>query len=344
MAQVPQVFLSSTLYDLLQVRTDVGAFVRSLGYHLLDSTDAHFYADPAVDTYEACLEEVKRSDMLILVIGGRFGAEPPGSGRSITNQEWELAHARRIPIFTFVDRKVWDLLTVWEANPSADFTPHVQDPRVFEFIRQVSRTSRNNWVWPFDSAEEIVDVLREQWATMFAEHLRQRLDNDIVWVSPNRHSLAGDYVKYVREAVKAVDMLGVSLATIARSSNIGETIAEVSDRGVPIRVLIMDKDSPSARIRGAEEYGEETLFSELEAMSVVWDSLTKDARTAEVRHYDARAANFFLRIDDARFLSFYPLGDSGANAPTFAFRRTGEAANYFQKRFDALWAATPPRS
>ncbi len=342
MAQVPQVFLSSTLYDLRQVRADVSNFVTSLGYSLLDSTDPRFYADPNVDTYQACLEEVKRSDMLILVIGGRYGAQRPGTDRSITSQEWELAHSRGIPIFAFVDRKVWDLVSVWESSPSADFSAQVEDERVFEFIKQVSEKSRNNWVWPFDRAAEIVEVLRQQWATIFAESLRERLDRDVVWVSPNRLSLMSAYVRHLREAVDAVDVLGVSLATVARMPGIKEAIEDASARGVKIRILIMSDSGPSAKVRAAEEYGERSLVSELEAMSALWESLTATTTNAEVRRYEARAAVFFLRVDDVRFVSFYPIGDSGANAPTFEFRRSVDAANYLQGHFDKLWDATAP--
>jgi hypothetical protein len=336
------VFLSSTLYDLRQVRADIGAFVETLGYGLLDSTDPRFVVDPHLDKYEACLREVQNSDMLILVIGGRYGSEPPGTSSSITNQEWELAHSRRIPIFTFVDRTVWDTMRVWTRNPEADFTPTVEDSRVFDFIHTVSQGTRNNWIWPFGNAAEIVDVLRRQWAGMFAEQLHEHLDRDVVTVLPSRHALIGEYAKRVRAAVTAVDMLGVSLMTVARSAGLEAAIREACSREVPVRVLTMSHESPAAPEREAEEFGK-GLVAELESAASIWQSFTDELPTASVRHYSTRAALFYFRVDDARFVSLYPTGDSGANAPTFAFSRVTDVAEYFQQRFELVWesAASP---
>lgn len=339
MSAPPRVFLSSTLYDLLQVRADIGSFVDALGYGLLDSTDPRFFADPQVDTVEACLREVRNSDMLILVIGGRYGSEVAGHTGSITNQEWELAHARGIPIFTFVERSVWESLRHWHNAPDGDYSAAVDDNRVFEFIQAVTGRQRNNWVRPFDKAGEIVEILRHQWATMFGRGLREQLDRDVIPVLPSRHALISEYVKHLSGAAVAIDLLGVSLMTVARSASIGQALTDAASRQIPIRVLTMSRDASGARDRGSEEYGEQELVDELSGAENVWRELAAGCDGFEVRHYRGRATMFYFRVDDARFVSFYPFRDTGSNAPTFAFSEVGDAALYFQARFDALWDA-----
>jgi phosphatidylserine/phosphatidylglycerophosphate/cardiolipin synthase-like enzyme len=173
---------------------------------------------------------------------------------------------------------------------------------------------------------------------MFAEQLQSRLDRDVITVLPSRHALISEYAKRLRGAASAIDILGVSLMTVARAAGLQSALSAACSRGVPVRVLIMSHESPAAGERGAEEYGERHLVAELESAASMWRSLTDELATATVRCYSTRAAMFFFRVDDARFISLYPTGDTGANAPTFSFTRIGDAAEYFQQRFDALWS------
>jgi len=72
----PCVMVSSTFYDLRQVRTDLENFLsRDLGYHPLLSEFASFPVDPDKTTVENCRRRVeKNADILVLVIGGRYGS------------------------------------------------------------------------------------------------------------------------------------------------------------------------------------------------------------------------------------------------------------------------------
>src|SRR5260370_41029959 len=104
MTQVPTIFLSSTCYDLQQVRADIVQFVNEeLGYRCLASEFDSFPTEPDVDTIENCKRRVEQdADALILVIDGRYGYAPPAVGKSVTNQEYLAARAKGIPIFAFV--------------------------------------------------------------------------------------------------------------------------------------------------------------------------------------------------------------------------------------------------
>ncbi|HSS75362.1 MAG TPA: DUF4062 domain-containing protein [Thermoanaerobaculia bacterium] len=170
MADIPTVFLSSTFYDLRQVRANLVEFVENqFGYRVLASELASFPIDPSADTVENCRRRVdEQADILVLIIGGRYGSVSESHGKSVTNLEYLVARAKGIPIYCFVDRNVLAVLPTWEANPGADFSATVDSSDLFVFLRRV-RTGDRVWMFPFDTAQEIVGALRSQFA-----HLMQR--------------------------------------------------------------------------------------------------------------------------------------------------------------------------
>ena len=68
--RLPTLFLSSTFFDLRQVRADVADFVETqLGYRLLASEYASFPIDPSMRTIENCRARVENdADAMVLCI------------------------------------------------------------------------------------------------------------------------------------------------------------------------------------------------------------------------------------------------------------------------------------
>jgi hypothetical protein len=164
-ARIPNVFISSTFFDLQQVRTDLARFIESeMGYRFLASEHASFPIDPDIATVENCRARVQHdADILVLVIGGRYGTVDAKSAKSVTNLEYTVARAKPIPVYAFVQRDVLAILPIWESNPSADYAKVVDTTRVFEFLKQV-RTADSVWTFPFTNAQEIAGTLRAQFA------------------------------------------------------------------------------------------------------------------------------------------------------------------------------------
>jgi hypothetical protein len=172
-ATVPSVMVSSTFYDLRQIRADLTDFLSDeLGFVPLLSEIASFPVDPDLDTIENCRRRVQQdADILVLVIGGRYGAVDSASSRSVTNLEYLAARAKGIPIFAFVDKRVLAVLSTWQKNPTGDFSAVVDDVRVFEFINEL-RSVHRVWTHEFESAQQIVAVLRSQFAHITLEGIR----------------------------------------------------------------------------------------------------------------------------------------------------------------------------
>ncbi len=160
----PCVMVSSTFYDLRQIRDDLRRFLEGLGYRPLLSEHASFPIDPDATTIENCRRRVEQdADILVLVIGGRYGSIDADSNASVTNLEYTSARHKRIPIYAFIDPQVLAWLPVWKRNPAADFSGQVDSTHLFEFVEQV-RTVDSVWMSEFRSAQDITDALRTQFA------------------------------------------------------------------------------------------------------------------------------------------------------------------------------------
>ena len=172
-SSAPTVMVSSTFYDLSQVRADLAQFIEDeLGYRPLLSEYASFPIDPDVDTIENCRRRVERdADILVLVVGGRYGYVDSATDKSVTNLEYLTARAKGIPIYTFVHRDVTNILPVWKNNPESDFSAKVDDVRLFEFVEQI-RSQDRVWTQDFERAQDIVARLRIQFAHLMQEGLK----------------------------------------------------------------------------------------------------------------------------------------------------------------------------
>jgi len=152
---------------------DLREFLAGLGLDPVLSEFTSFPVNPDVSTLDNCLKAVEqRADVFVLIIGGRYGSVKR-DGASITNLEFLRARAKGIPVYSFVERRLLDMLPVWRANPNGDFTPVVDTVKVFEFIAGI-RESGGQWVFPFETAQEICATLRSQLSYLFKEALDVR--------------------------------------------------------------------------------------------------------------------------------------------------------------------------
>lgn len=173
MAHTPTVMVSSTFYDLKQVRQDLATFLLdALGYRPLLSELQSFPVNPDLDTVENCTRRVEEdADVLVLVVGGRYGTIDDQSARSVTNLEYLAARAKGIPIYVFVESRILNIFPVWKANQGGDYSGVVDTPELFRFVGTI-RDEHKTWVFPFDVAQDIIKILRAQLAHRFLEGLR----------------------------------------------------------------------------------------------------------------------------------------------------------------------------
>lgn len=203
-----KVFVSSTCYDLSILRSSIRNFIVSLGYEPIMSDYADVVYDPRQHTHTSCVEEVSNCDMLIVIIGSRFGGKsvPEALDKvdlssvdktfedikeksipiSITQLEVIEAIKNNIPVYAFIDKKVYYQHELYEKNKN-----NVKDiyytaiekqetaKYIFEFINFLRHKSSGNSVFEFEKMQDIESILKKQWSGYFQRLLseqRQRSD------------------------------------------------------------------------------------------------------------------------------------------------------------------------
>lgn len=163
LAHRPAVFVSSTCYDLKQIRQIIRDFIEDdLGYEAVLSEYDTFPIDPDMDTVNNCLRVVEeRANIMVLIVGGRYGNITDHGEKSITNLEYLRAKMKGIPIFVFIDQSILNILPIWQKNNTADFSEIVDSPKIFEFVDTL-RNKDSNWVHEFNNGKDIIDCLRKQ--------------------------------------------------------------------------------------------------------------------------------------------------------------------------------------
>jgi hypothetical protein len=169
----PRVFISSTYFDLRQVRADLDAFIREIGYDCVRNERGHIPYGNAQKLEEYCYREIPNCDILLAIIGGRFGAASQHEGgHSVTQMEIKVALELGKQVYLFIDKSVYHEHKTYVLNKTLkEARYHFAEPRIFEFITLLESLPHNNTIHPFESSEDIVSFLREQWAGLFQQFL-----------------------------------------------------------------------------------------------------------------------------------------------------------------------------
>lgn len=190
---IPRVFVSSTFYDLRQVREDLERFIREMGYEpVRNETGAIPYgkdASPETHAYR----EIELCDIVVSIIGGRFGSESHDEkSYSISQKELKTALDRGIQVFIFIDSNVLAEYSTYQLNKENETKYRfVDDKRIYQFIEEIYKLPRNNPVAKFETSAEIVDYLRTQWAGLFQRFLSEQKRLSELKILEEMNSTAG---------------------------------------------------------------------------------------------------------------------------------------------------------
>jgi len=200
----PKVFLSSTCYDLGMAREQLRAFFLRLGYDPILSEYSDILYDPRTHTHTSCIQEVPNADLVVVLIGSRFGGKvvPEALSNvdlenlinssfdvtvlkepeklSITQFEVLKAIDASVPVFAFVDDKVMHDHLVYQKNKDLVDKikfPSIEKPEsakyIFEFINFLQNRNKGNGVISFSKIEDIETHLKKQWGALFQRLLRE---------------------------------------------------------------------------------------------------------------------------------------------------------------------------
>ncbi|KWT82651.1 DUF4062 domain-containing protein [Candidatus Magnetominusculus xianensis] len=208
---IPRIFISSTCYDLQEIRSQLRQFIDGMGYEPIMSEFGDIFYDSDKHVQDACKEEIPKSNIFVLIVGNNYGSlyykhsDKTALPDSVTLQEFRKALELGIPKYIFLNRFVqYDFdnyrralnekirrditdnkieeaddekkrqLKKEQFDASYHF-PHNAYRYIFYFLDIIQTLDTNNAVFPFESFDDIKKTLRKQWAGFFYDSLtRQR--------------------------------------------------------------------------------------------------------------------------------------------------------------------------
>jgi len=198
---VPTVFISSTIEDLHHVRDAVRETVFELNYQPIMSEHGGvgYMNETAADV--ACYQSVKECQLMILIIGKRYGSKTQGSGLvSVTEHEYDTCMEHKPRLITFVDGEVLNYKRVFDGSPNAanvNYPGMDNANATFAFINKVMHAPVRNAIIPFSSVSDVRLQLKQQLATLFHDLLdehanpaKSALDEIMVEVKTIRDALS----------------------------------------------------------------------------------------------------------------------------------------------------------
>lgn len=201
-----RIFVSSTAYDLAAVREQLRVSIANLGHYPVLSEYADFLYDPKHHTHQACVAELKTCDIVVLILGTRFGSDArpefvrelssdslagfdsekiskilDASSVSVTQLEALSAFQEGKPVFAFAHRDLVSEKRFYDHNeeliasgvgvkmPSGNTIEHAK--YLSEFLGYIQNRTHNNAVSEFSTTGEITESLRHQLSSLLQAFL-----------------------------------------------------------------------------------------------------------------------------------------------------------------------------
>lgn len=219
----PRVFISSTFFDLRQVRADLERFIREVGYEPVQHERGHVPYGNSEKLESYCYKEIAQVDIVVNIVGGRFGSVSFDEANSISQMELKTAVKLNKQCYVFVDAAVYAEYRIYLRNKGTKGLQYASadDERILKFIEEVEALPRNNQLIEFRNADEIALHLREQWAGLFQRFLQEQEQ------LPDRRA-----ADELHTALKTVNQLITFLTTENREQ--GSAISEILLSNHPI--------------------------------------------------------------------------------------------------------------
>lgn len=192
----PRIFVSSTCYDLKEIRSQIREFIIDYGYEPILSEFGDIFFDYGEHPQDSCFKEIEKCQMFVLIIGNSFGStyyktSSSSSPSSITMEEFGKSIKCNMPKHVFINRfvdydynnynRAWDkhIRKLRDEGKLSDDNaenkkkvrqefddtypfPNDSYRNLFRFIEMIY--AENVGVQTFEFSTDIKDCLKQQWA------------------------------------------------------------------------------------------------------------------------------------------------------------------------------------
>ena len=210
----PKIFVSSTCYDLQEIRGNLRSFISDFGYEPIMSDFGDIFYDFNENVQDSCIKAIQGCDMYILIIGNNYGSlyhaedkikETPDS---ITLKEFKKALEINKPKLIFIndyvnydyqnyrrylDKEFKNFFKKSNEMKSEEIEENKERIKkevdlkytfnkdtykyIFHFLDHVSNLNLGNAYITFRTSEEIKINLKLQWAGFLQESLKKSTES-----------------------------------------------------------------------------------------------------------------------------------------------------------------------
>ena len=182
-----------------------------MGFEPILSESGNVFFNPDLHVQDACIAEVRKCQIFLLIIGGRFGSKFKDTSRSVVNEEYKEGVRAKLPIFAVVERQVSQEFQLYEnnkGNKALDATkivyPSVESTSIFDFMKEVQGNSVNNALAPFSDYHELESYLKQQWASMMFNFLSQKAASSQVTDLLETLTKMSDRIEYLAKQILTI--------------------------------------------------------------------------------------------------------------------------------------------
>jgi hypothetical protein len=160
-----RVFISSTVYDLVDVRAEVENILRDLGLTpvMSDSKNDGFDSTIQTNSIDTCLINLKSCGIVILILSQRYGPSLKKHGfsdHSATHLEYLEAKKEGIPTYVYARDRLLADHAVWKRSTDKNTINYVwidkKDHRIFEIIEERSKlATHHNWISSYTDSVDL---------------------------------------------------------------------------------------------------------------------------------------------------------------------------------------------
>lgn len=205
----PRIFVSSTCFDLHEIRHSLRSFMLDFAYEPVMSEYGDVFYEYDEHIQDSCMREIEKSQMYLLIVGNNYGSiyhkEPREKEypESVTLAEFRKSVSISIPKLIFINKYVsYDYKNYLKAlndNLKNYFkTEQVKESEVetvrqrlhnifdqkypfsqqsykyiFRFLDIISSLPKNNAIFEFETFDEIKQQLKKQWAGFLYDKLSE---------------------------------------------------------------------------------------------------------------------------------------------------------------------------
>lgn len=202
-----KVFISSTIYDLIDVRCEVESEIREMGLIpiMSDSVLSEFAIMPDRNSIETCLANVRNCDLFIIILSQRYGPSLKDVGYadfSATHYEYLEAARAKKPIYMYVRDRLEADYNIWKKNNEKEQQEFAWiksgDQKIFSLLkshRKLSEKTVSNWIWIFRNSIELKERVKKDLSIPSGKAKIKTLskNNAIAMLLPTKLTLTSKY-------------------------------------------------------------------------------------------------------------------------------------------------------